>query len=572
MNIAQLQYWFRLVKAQGTNFVFQMQHLFVIRFLYQCMRTTGVPLTLLLVLSAPTRSIGQHVGIELLANKNDYPASGYNDIWGYVDSAGIEYAVLGVQTGVAIYGLADPQKPILRAYIPGAKSIWRDMKSFAGFVYALADQGADGILAIDMRKAADTITWVFHKPVIDLSSLNRCHNLYIDEKGVMYLSGCNINSGGVLLFDVATTPGQPKFLGIARNRYSHDNFVRGDTLWSADVYDGQFSVQDVTDKRAPKLIATHGTSNRFTHNCWLSDDGKTLFTTDELALGTVDAYDVSVLGDVRFLDRFMPASAPANRAIPHNVHYYKGFLATSWYTEGVVLTDAHRPENLVEIGRYDTYAGAGRGFYGCWGAYPFLPSGILLASDIQTGLYVLQPTYQRACYLEGSVRDAETGLPVKEAVLQTRSGDIQEKTGLDGVFRGGKRTPGRDTVFIHATGYASDTAIVELKSGIVTPLNVVLKKAVLTTSTDQRTANLQGIQVYPNPTSGECSFQWHYAGSSAVRAIELWNVHGVLQKVIPLTANAGTLQTTLPPGGYQVVLKSTEAQILARTTLFVHGF
>ena len=35
-----------------------------------------------------------------------------------------------------------------------------------------------------------------------------------------------------------------------------------------------------------------------------------------------------------------------------------------------------------------------------------LPSGLIIASDIEEGLYVLQPNYMRGAYLEGSVRDA----------------------------------------------------------------------------------------------------------------------------------------------------------------------
>ena len=40
---------------------------------------------------------------------------------------------------------------------------------------------------------------------------------------------------------------------------------------------------------------------------------------------------------------------------------------------------------------YDTFENTEYdGYNGCWGAYPFLPSGNLLASDIQNGLFVLQ--------------------------------------------------------------------------------------------------------------------------------------------------------------------------------------
>ena len=511
-----------------------------------------------LYLLLATGILGQNANIERLANANDYPNSGYNDVWGYVDSAGVEYAILGVRSGTAVYSLENPKAPVRRAFIPGAQSVWRDMKSYAGFVYAVADQGADGILAIDMRKGPANITHQFYRPAIQNLSVDRCHNLYIDEKGTMYLSGCNLNNGGVLLFDVATKPGLPQLLGLSQNRYSHDNFARGDTLWSADVYDGFFSVTDVRQKSAPRLLATQTTSSSFTHNCWLSDDGTTLFTTDEKTLGTVDAYDVRDLNNIRFLDRFLPSTAAANGAIPHNVHYFKGFLATSWYTEGVVITDAHRPGNLVEVGRYDTYPGTQRGFYGCWGAFPFLPSGLLLASDIQSGLFVLQPRYQRACYLEGSVRDSVSGTPIVGAKIQALGGGIAEQSDAQGLFKGGRLRPGTERIVVSALGYRSDTLLVDLQTGVVQERHVRLKKEAAVTSTPEGFAQAgYAIRVFPNPCPDPCRMEWELPAPSASASLEIWSAQGVR---IEVATTPGTVEfSQLPPGWYVAVLRADGA-------------
>ncbi|MBK8656590.1 MAG: choice-of-anchor B family protein [Haliscomenobacter sp.] len=512
--------------------------------------------------------------ISLLANVNDFPQTGYSDVWGYVDKKGLEYAVLGARSGTAIYSLANPRAPKLAAFVPGANSIWRDMKSHGEYIYAVADQGADGILAIDMSKAPDTITWKFHKPVIGSIPLNKCHNLYIDEKGRLFLSGCNINNGGVLIFDGASAPGTPLYLGGVNTRYSHDNFTRNDTLWSADVYLGEFSVADVSNPRAPRLLATQPTSSRFTHNCWLSDDGKYLFTTDEKTFGTVDAFDVSNIDDIEFLDRFSPKGAKENRAIPHNTHYHKGFLATSWYTEGVVLTDAHRPQNLIETGRYDTYPQSKQGFEGCWGAYPYLPSGLLLASDISTGLYVLQPQYRLACYLEGAVRDKTTNLPVAGAQVRTLSEDIAESTDLEGVFRGGRVQPGIVTVVIAAGGYLSDTLEVELQPGVVKELNILLEKEGTTpTSTREMARHLKyELLVSPNPCSENCQAILSQPLTEDRAQLEIWNRLG--QRVASIPAAKGNSQFLLtfpgPPGMYWVRLHRN-GQTLGVETLVRNG-
>jgi choice-of-anchor B domain-containing protein len=400
----------------------------------------------------------------------DVPAS---DIWGYVDDSGREYAIMGLDTATVIISLEDPANPVEIARVPGARSQWRDIKSYGNFLYVTADRGQDGLLVIDMSLAPDSISWEFWKPEFDTLGLNgtiqRCHNLYIDEAGYAYLSGCNINSGGVIILDVFTQPGRPELAGVCDPRYSHDNFSRGDTVWSADVFNGFFSVIDVSDKANPVTLATKNTSSNFTHNAWLSDDGKYLFTTDERANAWVDAYDVSDLDNIVELDRFRPKASEGSGVIPHNTHYYNGFLVTSWYSDGLVITDVHRPENMIQVAAYDTYPGAHGGFNGAWGAYPYLPSGLVLVSDIQTGLYVIQVDYQRASYLEGIITDASDGQPVIGANVIIESPFLNGvESSFIGAYKTGLATPGTYTVSVNHPYYDTAEAVVVLESGIVT--------------------------------------------------------------------------------------------------------
>ena len=43
---------------------------------------------------------------------------------------------------------------------------------------------------------------------------------------------------------------------------------------------------------------------------------------------------------------------------------------------------------------------------------PWLPSGNIITSDIENGLHILGVTYNRGCYLEGTVTDASTTAPI----------------------------------------------------------------------------------------------------------------------------------------------------------------
>jgi hypothetical protein len=68
-------------------------------------------------------------------------------------------------------------------------------------------------------------------------------------------------------------------------------------------------------------------------------------------------------------------------------------LLVAHYTEGVQLLDVRDPRNPVRIGYYDTFTGDSTGYLkGAWGAYIFPGSDLILASDIQGGLFVLRYT------------------------------------------------------------------------------------------------------------------------------------------------------------------------------------
>ena len=84
--------------------------------------------------------------------------------------------------------------------------------------------------------------------------------------------------------------------------YFHDGMVSDNILWGAAIYQGEFVAVDVSDKENSIILASHPTSSSFTHNCWISNDGNTLFTTDEVSGAYIGAYDVSNLSDIENTD------------------------------------------------------------------------------------------------------------------------------------------------------------------------------------------------------------------------------------------------------------------------------
>lgn len=409
------------------------------------------------------------LNVELLSNV-DYDSDG-NDIWGYAAPDGSEYAIFGTFDGVSVVNVTDPRNPVEVKFIEQEGSMWRDIKTWDHFAYVTSDQNGtrDGLLVIDLSTLPDSVTHRNINPeIMGLGTINTCHNIYIDEFGFAYLAGCNLNNGGLLIYDVATTPGEPELAGVGNFNYSHDVYVRDNLAYSAEIDQGVFAIYDVSDKLNISLIANQATPFNFTHNLWLSDDGNTIFTTDELANAPVAAYDISDPQDIKLLDEFRPSATLDSGVIPHNVHVWDDWLIISYYTDGCIIVDASKPDNLVEVGNWDTFLNAGQGFNGAWGAYPFLPSGNILIGDINVGLFVLGPTYVRAARLEGTITDLETGSAINNARVEIADINVLGFSKADGVYKTGTPTPGTYEVVVSAFGYESASKMVQVINGAVT--------------------------------------------------------------------------------------------------------
>ena len=325
-----------------------------------------------------------------LLSKVEY-SNAPSDVWGYATVDG-EYALLGLYDGISVVDVSNPALPNELEFFPGYESIWRDLKTWGDYLYCINESGA-GLQIVNL---SEVISGVPNPTYIENTSLGftTAHNIFIDENGVLYVFGANYGAGGAAMYDLVSNPENPTFLGIFDAYYLHDGMVRGDTLWGGAIYNGVFSVVDVSDKANPVIIGSHPTPHSFTHNCWISEDGNTVYTTDEISGAFVTAYDVSDLNNIEELDRIQAWSSDTD-VIPHNTHVMGNYLVTSYYTDGVSIVDASDPTNLQEVAYYDTSIDySGGSFDGAWGAYPFLPSGNILVSDRQEGLHVLSLNIQ----------------------------------------------------------------------------------------------------------------------------------------------------------------------------------
>ncbi len=417
----------------------------------------------------------------IFKSKLTFPGKQLSNIWGYAAS-GKEYALVGHSAGMSVVDVTNPANPLPLFQAPGLNSIWREVRTKGTYAFVTTEAQGSGLQIVNLQYLPDSIqykSWTGSGAIA--GQLSSIHALQVDGN-YLYLYGSNIDnaqgSGHPLIIDV-TDPWNPQYVGecvypgSGNISYVHDGIVRNDTAYFGHIYNGFFSIWDVTNKSNPVLLASQNTPNNFTHNTWLSDNGKTLFTTDEVDNSFLASYDVSDPSDIKFLDKVQ--QNPGSNSVVHNTYVLNDYAVTSWYKEGVVITDGSRPQNLIITGNYDTSPMSGSGMDGDWGVYAFLPSGNLLCSDMQEGMFVLAPTYVRGCYLEGMVTDSVCGNPINGVTISIDGSAYSENTDLSGNYAFGTPAAGTYNIIFSKTGYVSDTIFgVNLQNGQLTNINLTL--------------------------------------------------------------------------------------------------
>jgi choice-of-anchor B domain-containing protein len=320
--------------------------------------------------------------VTLLSNLNEYPSIGYNDIWGYVDGSGNEYALLGVENGTSIVNVTNPNNPVEVAFIPGgSQSVWRDIKTWGTHAYVVSDFTSDGLQIIDLSQLPTTATLVNQIT----TWFTRAHNIYIDN-GFAYVIGTN-NGGGMHILDLSDPVNPVRTSYYTGSAYIHDVYVWNDTVVACaeDVYD----LVDVTNKNSAQLISSSiALPGIYAHSGWMTEDKRYFVATEEFNVRDITVWD---LADRSSWNLVVSSWELPNNSIVHNLFVLGNYAHISYYTSGYVVLDISDPTNPILAGQYDTYPSNNSGNYaGAWGCYPYLPSGNTLISDMQTGLYVLK--------------------------------------------------------------------------------------------------------------------------------------------------------------------------------------
>lgn len=357
-------------------------------------------------------------------------SSGGNDIWGHFDlNDGREYALMGLRNGVAIVDISQAESPRLVTHIPGQDTTWRDIKVlqtystsdnlWQSYAYVTADNASMGLQVIDLNELPERATLV-KADKTDLSA----HNIYLSNvdysTGVpltgmqpyLHIAGSN-NYGGAFNSYSLANPAAPaplyRHTNGSRSDYSHD--VASMTVFDErkdtqcvnathhceilfDFNENDIRLWDKTDNQLPvELSRTVYPQASYVHSGWWSEDKLVMMVHDEL-----DEQNWQLNTTLRFFDIsnfrqpvLLSTYTGPTRAIDHNGFVRGNRYYMSNYERGLTVLDISNPAQPIEAGFFDTYpVSDSPSFNGAWGTYPFLPSGLVLISDINSGLYLVR--------------------------------------------------------------------------------------------------------------------------------------------------------------------------------------
>ncbi len=308
----------------------------------------------------------------------------YAGCWGYTAPDGREYALLGTYTGCAVIDITNGASPVEIGHIPGASSLWKEVKSYDRYAYVVADvNGSQGLQIINLGNLPTSVS--LDTTILSLGgfSILQSHTISIHD-GYLYLNG----TGSGLLIASLANPRRPQYLGRWNTRYAHDSYVRKDTIFAAAINQGRLDIINATNKSAPALIASIAYTGGGTHNVWTTKDRKYAVTTDEIG-STAKNLKIWNLQNLPTVSTTPVATFSPNPSdIVHNVFIRGDYAYVAWYTAGFRVVNLTNPVTPLDAGGYDTSTEPPGNYDGMWACYPFFPSGKIIGSDMQNGLYV----------------------------------------------------------------------------------------------------------------------------------------------------------------------------------------
>ena len=342
-----------------------------------------------------------------------FDATSGNDSWGWTDPmTNKEYALMGLDNGVAFVDISNPNEAIYLGKLPTATSSsgWRDVKVYKDHAFVVSEAPNHGMQVFDLTRLRDVMdapqTFSGDARYI---GFGRAHNIVINEdSGYAYPVGTSRGGafrGGPLFINIQDPKNPMDEGGYSEDEYSHDaqaviyngpdtDYVGKEILIGSN--ENEIAIVDITNKANPQRISTISYANvGYVHQGWFTEDHRYFLLGDELDETSFGFNSRTLIFDFTDLDNpslkseyFGPTSA-----IDHNGYVKGNLFYLANYAAGVRIIDISgiSSGNLTEAGYFDTFpSNNDASFNGVWSVYPYFDSGNIVVSDRDSGLYIIR--------------------------------------------------------------------------------------------------------------------------------------------------------------------------------------
>jgi choice-of-anchor B domain-containing protein len=353
--------------------------------------------------------------VDLLSSMNFMQLGGNNntegnDCWGWTDPlTNREYAIMGCSSHTSFVDITNPVAPLYLGKVVSnnnINSIWRDVKVYNNYAFIVSEAAGHGMQVFDLTRLRGITTPQIFLPDAHYTGFGNCHNIAINEAtGYAYCVGTNTFSGGAHVVNIQDPLHPVLALGYADQGYTHDaqivNYAGPDGQYTGkELFFGcnedRVVVVDVTDKNNPILISTFFYSNiAYTHQGWLTVNQKYFIIGDELDENNFGFNTRSVVIDMSDLENPVLKFDyfGTSTAIDHNGYTKGNQFHLASYRAGYRIMDISNIDNeeMTEVGYFDTFPTNNNAqFDGAWSVYPYFPSGTVIISDINRGLFMVR--------------------------------------------------------------------------------------------------------------------------------------------------------------------------------------
>ncbi len=386
------------------------------------LRALAVPLVAITVSATSAFAADPPLNIELVSN---FIETGqlYADVWGEGDFAFLAHKG---QPRVDIIDISDPENPVKAAtYNTGVGSA-QDVKTGNGLMFVGLESAAPGVHIVDVRDPNNPVK------LTNVTVADAVHNVFYHE-GWLYI--CSSAVPGLFIVDLRNydpdnapaTISQATWIINGPGNFVHDMTVQGDYLF-ASGYNALY-LYDITNIATQKPTFLTKADGSSVHSAWATDDLRFVVIAEERTGAGVYLFEIvqtEATGAVSLVLRDSYAVPTSRATSAHNPVIIGYTVYVAWNQIGTQIFEIDPVlKRLGLTASYDTTEANGNtGFEGNWGIYPFLGDDRILASDRQTGLWVLDaeltsaPTISVTGSCPGQVTvDVSGGTPNAEVAI-----------------------------------------------------------------------------------------------------------------------------------------------------------